>query len=133
MPETGRVLLDTNILIALLAAEHPVLERVRAAEAVYVPAIALGELYYGARKSARVAENVARIAAFAEAAAVLACDSDTAAVYGQLKATLRLEGRPIPENDLWIAALARQHGLTLVSRDEHFIGVSGITVDRWDR
>ncbi len=65
MPVTGRVLLDTNILIALLAAEQAVVERVRAAEAVYVPIIALGELYYGARKSARVAENTVRVAAFA--------------------------------------------------------------------
>lgn len=47
MPPTGRVLLDTNILIALLAAEPRVVERVRAAGAVYVPVIALGELYYG--------------------------------------------------------------------------------------
>jgi len=79
MPATGRVLLDTNILIALLAAERPVLDGVRAAESVYVPVVALGELYYGARKSARVAENVERIAELAKAAAVLMCDAETAA------------------------------------------------------
>ncbi len=58
MPPTGRVLLDTNILIGLLAGEPVVLAGLRAAEAVYVPVIALGELYDGARKSARAAEKV---------------------------------------------------------------------------
>jgi len=61
MPPTGRVLLDTNILIGLLAAEPAILAGLRTAEAVYIPVIALGELYYGARKSARAAENIERV------------------------------------------------------------------------
>jgi tRNA(fMet)-specific endonuclease VapC len=48
---SGRVLLDTNIVIAIFAGELPVLERMAAAEEVFVPAVVLGELYYGARKS----------------------------------------------------------------------------------
>lgn len=133
MPPTGRVLLDTNILIGLLAGEPTVLAGLRAAEAVYVPVIALGELYYGARKSARAAANVERVEALAAAAAVLPCDGATAAAYGELKAALRAQGTPIPENDLWIAALARQHALTLVTRDAHFTGVPGLVVERWER
>jgi tRNA(fMet)-specific endonuclease VapC len=133
MPASGRVLLDTNIVIALLAGEQAVVERVRATAAVYVPVVALGELYYGARKSARTAENLERVAAFARAAAVLACDSETALVYGEVKAALRSLGKPIPENDLWIAAIARQHALLLVTRDEHFSIVPGLEVDRWER
>ena len=131
MPATGRVLLDTNILIALLAEEAVVVRHVQDAEAVYVPAIALGELYYGARKSARAAQNVERVATLAGASAVLACDSATAAVYGELKAALRAKGTPIPENDLWIAALANQHRLTLASRDEHFDVVPGMVRVGW--
>lgn len=76
------------------------LARVRQAEAVLVPVIALGELQCGARQSARAPENAERVAAFARATAVLACDSGTAAVYGELKAALRSFGKPIPENDL---------------------------------
>ncbi len=91
MPPTGRVLLDTNILIGLLAAEPAILGGLRTAEAVYIPVIALGELYYGARKSARAAENIERVAAFAAAAAVLHCDATTAAIYGELKAQLRAQ------------------------------------------
>lgn len=131
MPAAGRVLLDTNILIALLAEEPAVVRGVRDAEAAFVPAIAVGELHYGARKSARATDNVERVAALAAASAVLACDAGTAAAYGELKATLRARGTPIPENDLWIAALARQHQLTLVSRDAHFSAVPELDVVTW--
>lgn len=131
MPATGSVLLDTNILIALLAEEPAVVQHVQQAEAVYVPAIALGELYYGARKSGRAAANVQRVSALAAASAVLACDAATAAAYGELKAELRAKGTPIPENDLWIAALARQHQLTLASRDAHFAAIAGLDVAAW--
>lgn len=132
MPATGRVLLDSNIIIGLLGGERAVLEGVRAAEAVYVPVIALGELYYGAHKSARPAANVERVTALARTAAVLPCEAETAAVYGALKAQLRAAGTPIPENDLWIAALARQHGLTLASRDTHFAAVPDLPLERWE-
>ena len=131
MPATGRVLLDTNILIALLAEDPGVVRGVQDAEAVHVPAIALGELYYGARKSARAAQNVQRVAALAAKSAVLACDATTAATYGEIKAALRAKGTPIPENDLWIAALAKQHELTLASRDEHFAVVPGLVRVAW--
>lgn len=131
MPPTGRILLDTNVLIGLLAGEPAVLDGLAAAEAVYIPVIALGELYYGAQRSAQRAENLQRLEALAAAAAVLSCDGATALVYGELKAALRAQGTPIPENDLWIAALARQYALTLVSRDVHFAVVPGVTVVDW--
>jgi tRNA(fMet)-specific endonuclease VapC len=79
MPPTGRYLLDTNIVIALLAREQAVIDRVKHAEAVYLPATVLGELYFGARKSARAQENLERLRALAAASAVLHCDGETAA------------------------------------------------------
>ena len=107
------------------------LERVAAADEVFVPAIALGELYYGARKSTRTDQNIARIDEFAAAAAVLGCDAATAQQYGRIKNDLRAKGRPIPENDIWIAAVAVQHGLTVVSHDEHFGEVTGLPREVW--
>ena len=132
MPPTGRFLLDTNIVIALLAAETPVVAGVRDAEAVFLSAIVVGELYYGARRSRRSRENIERIATLAAGAAVLPCDVRTAATYGQVKAELSARGTPIPENDVWIAAAALQHSLTLVSRDGHFEEVPGLALERWD-
>ncbi len=131
MPPTGRFLLDTNIIIALLGGEPAVAAGIRQAEAVFVPAIALGELYYGARKSGRSAQNLDRLEALAAAAAVLPCDAVTAALNGALKADLRARGMPIPENDLWIAAVGQQHQLTLVTRDAHFSAISGLARTSW--
>jgi tRNA(fMet)-specific endonuclease VapC len=128
---SGRFLLDTNIVIALFAEEPGVISHLDEAEEVFVPAVVLGELYYGARKSTRVEENIARIDDFARDAAVLGCDADTAAKYGQIKNDLRAKGRPIPENDVWIAALALQHGLEMVSRDPHFEEVPDLAVTVW--
>jgi len=50
---------------------------------------------------------------------VLPCDTDTASIYGMIKKRLFEKGKPIPENDIWIAAVAYQHGLTVISRDDH--------------
>jgi len=117
---SGRFLLDTNIVIALFAGEVDIQEHLKQAEEVFVPSIVLGELYFGARKSGRIKENLARIDEFAFSSSVLGCDTDTAREYGAIKDMLRMKGRPIPENDVWIAAIARQYGLVLVSRDTHF-------------
>ena len=65
-------------------------------------------------------QNLQQIDNFKDANTILACDETTASVYGVLKNMLRSKGRPLPENDIWIAAVAIQHGLTLVSRDAHF-------------
>jgi len=129
---SGKVLLDTNIVIAIFAEETPVLERLAAAEEVFVPAVALGELYYGARKSGRAETNLARIDEFAVAAAILGCDTLTAQQYGRIKNDLRAKGRPIPENDIWIGAVAIQHDLAVATRDhDHFSQVLGLSVEVW--
>ena len=91
----------------------------------------IGELYYGARKSSRVKDNIARIDEFARNNVILSCDLETARRYGQVKDRLRQKGRPIPENDIWIAALALQYGLTLVSRDSHFGECEELTFETW--
>jgi tRNA(fMet)-specific endonuclease VapC len=127
----GRFLLDTNIIIALFASEVVVQQHLADAEEVFVPSIVLGELYYGARKSARVEANLTRLDEFSASTAVLACDSITAQHYGEIKNRLRAKGRPLPENDIWIAAIAKQYTLSLVSRDEHFSHIDDLLVDVW--
>ena len=127
----GRVLLDTNIVIALFAQDEAILEGLDNAVSVFVPSIVLGELFYGAYRSRRFDENMTRVEEFASASPVLDCDGTTARHYAQIKNRLREAGRPIPENDIWIAAIARQHGLTLVSRDFHFAEVEGLEVMVW--
>jgi tRNA(fMet)-specific endonuclease VapC len=62
---------------------------------------------------------------------VLSCDAKTGDFYGQVKTTLRIKGRPIPDNDIWIAALALQYDLALVTRDAHFNEVDTLSTEQW--
>jgi tRNA(fMet)-specific endonuclease VapC len=128
---SGRYLLDTNIMIALFTGETSVIDRLGQIDETFVPSIALGELYHGARKSSRVQENLMRIEEFAARNAALSCDTETARRYGEVKDQLRRKGRPIPGNDIWIAAIALQYDLTLVARDVHFREVDNLRVEAW--
>jgi tRNA(fMet)-specific endonuclease VapC len=123
-------LLDTNIVVAILNQDTSLAKRLEGIT-VYISSIVLGEVYFGAYKSARVTENLARIETFVAHYQVLSCDKSTAARYGQIKQILGAKGRPIPENDMWIAAIAMQYGLTLVTRDEHFKQVDGLLLETW--
>ncbi len=127
----GKILLDTNIVIELFANNQSVQQRLKQIEQVFIPSIVLGELYYGAYKSIKVEENISRIKEFAQQNTIVACDTLTAQHYGHIKNTLRLKGKLIPENDLWIAALCVQYSLVVVTRDEHFNAIEGITVEQW--
>ena len=128
---SGRVLLDTNIIIALFSGDKGVIERLPSASAVFVPSIVLGELYYGARKSANFKSNSAKIDEFRTNSVILPADEETARHYGRLKDFLRSKGRPVPENDIWIASLAEQYRLMLISRDRHFHEISGLKLEAW--
>ncbi len=125
---SGRVLPDTDIVIALFAGDPAVTEVLRQQDAIFLCVPVIGELLYGALSSVRVEQNLARLGEFVRAVKVLACDSETARTYANVKHSLRQKGRPIPENDVWIAAIAIQHGLKLYSRDIHFEQVEGVVL-----
>ena len=127
----GRVLLDTNIVIALFDRETTVLQSLAQADEVFIPSIVLGELYYGAQKSSRAEANTQRVDQLVGRSTVLMCDGETARRYGIVKNLQRAKGRPLPENDIWVAAVALQHGLVLVSRDAHFNEIYGLPVITW--
>lgn len=127
----GKFLLDTNIVIALFRKDKSVLSQLRIADEVFIPIIVLGELYYGARKSVHTEENVERIRDLANSAMVIGIDENIAEMYGTVKDMLRASGKPIPENDIWIAAVAKEYGLTVVSRDEHFREIEDLHVEEW--
>jgi tRNA(fMet)-specific endonuclease VapC len=122
----GKRLLDTNIIVAFLAEDQQVQERLDAVPELLIPMVVMGELYYGAAHS-----SVAMIETFARTCVLLGIDVETAQLYGSLKAEQRTKGRPLPENDLWIAACARQHDLVLVTRDRHFDQVAGLSTEIW--
>ncbi len=128
---TGRYLLDTNIVIAIFNGDALLQRRVLNAPEAFVSIVTLGELFYGAYNSQRIEANVDRIEQFAIGIKILDCDSETSQRYGMVKAKLRKQGKPIPENDIWIAALANQHDLTLVTRDPQLSAVKDVSQESW--
>ena len=128
---SGRYLLDTSVIVPLFAGDASVKEELERATAVFVPCVALGELYYGAHKSRRKRENLARLEEFRAAVEILGCDEETTREYGKIKNSLRAKGQPIPENDIWIAAIASQHQLIVASRDAHFQQIPGLKTATW--
>lgn len=90
---SGRYLLDSNIIIALFADEVAIKDSLAKAEEVFVPSIAIGELYFGARKSVRTGDNLARIDEFAANNVVLGCDTGRGDVVENLHYTNRRWGQ----------------------------------------
>ena len=123
-----KVLLDTNRLSDALAEDDDVLELLETAEAIYVPVIVLGEIRSGFLHGKRRAANETRLQWFLaqDGVEALAIEPGVAHRYAEIHDSLRRRGKPIPTNDLWIAALAVEHGLMLYTRDAHFEAVPGL-------
>ena len=131
MPQSGKYLLDTNIVIAMFADAEELQERRQIADKVFLPSPVVGELCYGARKSSRPIENLTRVNRLIQDFRVIPCNLETARWYGIIKDNLRRRGRLIPDNDIWIAAIAMQRGLILVTRDAHFDEVESLQTEYW--
>lgn len=124
-------LLDTNIVIGLFSNDPVIVDKISVSKEIYIPVIVIGELYFGATQSTKRDENKNRIKALIENSNILYCTPTTGSFYGTIKATLKSKGNPIPENDIWIAAIAKEHNLALVTRDKHFDFVEGISLAKW--
>jgi len=127
----GSVLVDTNVVVAYFRGDRIMHPRFAGVSPIYLPWVVLGELHFGAQRAQRRQEQLAYIYGLLTYAAVLFPDQDTTEVYGQVKAELARLGKPIPDNDLWIAAVAMQHDLPLATRDAHFAQVPGLKTLAW--
>ncbi len=117
-----RIALDTSSYSDAARGDPRPMEAIRRAEEVLMPFVVLAELRAGFQAGTAGAANEAVLTRFLNSARVrvLFADEQTTHHYARLFAQLRAQGTPIPTNDLWIAALAVQHDLPLLSRDEHF-------------
>ena len=125
------MILDTNALSAAADGDQGVLEVVAEAEQIAVPAIVLGEYRLGIAQSRRHKDYEEWLRAWVAAVTVLDVDQETTYQYARIGLELKKIGKPIPSNDLWIAASCRQHSLPLLSRDRHFDFVPGIKRLSW--
>jgi tRNA(fMet)-specific endonuclease VapC len=125
------VILDTNALSAFADGEAGVGEVLRQQPRVAIPVIVLGEFRYGIAQSRHRSEYEQWLESHAHQFEVLPVTEETAVAYAGLRLALKRSGRPIPANDAWIAALAIQHTMPILSRDEHFDAVAGLRRESW--
>jgi tRNA(fMet)-specific endonuclease VapC len=131
MPASGSVVLDTNIAIAFMAGDRFIRQRVAETEQVILSTVVVGELLFGAHRSGRLEHNLKRAEELAANSEVVEITIETARNYGVIKTALRRKGTPIPDNDIWIAATAQQHGAAIITRDTHFDAIENLAVIRW--
>lgn len=117
-----RIALDTNRYVDLCKGVNETVSLLEEAEAIYLPFVVLGELRAGFAHGRRQAENerILRQFLLKSGVHVLFADDQTTHHYAAAFRQLRKQGRPIPTNDLWLAALVLQHNLALHARDHHF-------------
>lgn len=130
MNDTQR-LLDSSVVIRHFRLGGETSTRLESFTELYLPSIALGELYAGACRSARPDKNLAQIEEFLASVTVLPSDEAVALHYGRISAGLAAKGTPIPQNDMWIAACAMQWNLTLATTDQHYSLIEGLSYEMW--
>jgi tRNA(fMet)-specific endonuclease VapC len=125
------VILDTNALSAVADNEPSAVRIFSQAATIELPVIVLGEYRFGIAHSRRRNDYEKWLGELTAATRVLPVDDETSSQYARIRAELKKAGRPIPSNDLWIAALARQHRFSLMSQDQHFDAVQGLKRIGW--
>jgi predicted nucleic acid-binding protein len=125
-----KLALDTNAYKALGEGNQQLAGEARTAEAVGLPMIVLGELWFGFMNGTKLRQNAATLERFLATprVRVLEPDQQTTRVFGEIATLLRQAGIAIQQNDIWIAALCKQHGFTLATRDHGFQHVLGLEV-----
>ncbi len=125
------IMLDTSAVVAHLRGRIDVFALTSPTESLFLPLVALGELYNGAERSARPTDNRQRVDDFLQIAALLYPDCATAERCAKVAVALEANGQIIPENDIWIAAVALECDMPPATLDEHFKRVAGLTLIPW--
>jgi predicted nucleic acid-binding protein len=125
-----KLALDTNAFKALGEGNQQLAEEARTAETIGLPLIVLGELWFGFMNGTKLHQNASTLERFLATprAQVLEPDRQTTRVFGEIATLLRQAGIAIQQNDIWIAALCKQHGFALATRDGGFQHVLGLEV-----
>lgn len=125
---SGKVAIDTNIAIKLLNGDEAIDRCLSEYSEICLPVIVVGELLFGALNSKHAEQNLARHKKLIQKINILEISESTANTYAKTRLILKKKGKPIPENDLWIASLCIEHKLPLISDDGHFKEVDHLTL-----
>ena len=125
------MILDTNGLSALVEGDLTLQPILGKAKRVAIPVITLGEYRYGISQSRDRVRYEQWLASYLPGFQILDINEQTTFSYSAVRSELKKAGKPIPSNDIWIAALCRQYSLPLLSRDRHFDAVPGLTRLAW--
>lgn len=127
----NKFLLDINIVIEVFDGNKEIANKINKLPEFYISAVVPGELYIGVNRVENKTKHLKKLNEFLELCSVLNIDSVTAKNYGEAIAALYKKGKPLPVNDVWIAATALQHNLTLVTRDNHFNEIEELKTKAW--
>ena len=131
MKASGRLSVDTNAVIAYREGIPTVCTLIEGADLLFLPVVVLGELLYGALNSAKPQKNEQVTHKFSAQSVLIPIDDAIAIRYATLRLQLKKMGRPIPKNDIRIAATCLELGVPLLTRDGHFDHVHGLEVINW--
>ena len=125
------MILDTNALSAFADGVPSIATKLARIVEIAVPVVVLGEYQYGITHSTHRRQYEAWLESYSNIFRLLDITGETARHYAEIRSELRKPGKPIPSNDTWIAALAREHNLDVMSRDTHFDRVAGLRRISW--
>jgi len=123
--------LDTNIVVEVFSGNKVIADKINEIGRFYISSIVLGELYVGINRVSNKPKHLKKLEVFLGLCSVIEIDVITSQHYGEITAALFKKGKPTPSNDVWIAATAKQHNLTLITRDKHFSEVEDIIIENW--
>jgi tRNA(fMet)-specific endonuclease VapC len=125
-----QLLIDTNIYSYALRGDDSVVEVLKKTEHIGISVISIGELLSGFKGGGKEKKNREELELFLDSPRVVVyqVDEDTSEFYAEIINNLRAIGKPVPTNDIWIAAVAFQNGLRLFTKDEHFRAIAGISI-----
>jgi len=126
-----QLILDTNICIELLNGNEQTIKKLSKYSVICVPIIVCGELLFGAKNSKRSKANEKKFKIFIDSCVVLNTNSLVAKEYASIRKYLKDNGTPIPENDIWIAAICKVNDIPLATKDKHFKNITGISLAKF--
>lgn len=121
-----RILIDTNVYASFKRSETVAVNELRRSEYIGINVVVLGEILSGFKGGKREKQNIEELNLFLDSPRVhlLQIDEETAEFYAVIYWDLRRKGKPVPSNDMWVAASAMKHGLALFTFDEHFNNIN---------